>query len=282
MLVAPGESMKIAAAILVVSLGLVLAIGQRHHIMLAALSSDARPALLDPADEGPGVRWHDDYFTVQAFDANTFAIGEPRYPQQNFNYLIVGEERAVLFDAGPGMRDIRPLAAALTDRPITFVPSHFHYDHVGNDVTFERVAVVDLPHLRARAPDDRLQLTADEHLGAAEGLEAPTLAVSEWLEPDRSSRSAGGILRVLYTPGHTVDSISLFDRSVAISSVAISSTRVSSTRSCRAASSGTTRNLRIPCLRPFRKRCASFRPIESRRPARPSSRSTTSRTCVRR
>ena len=54
------------------------------------------------------MRWHDDYFTVMAIDPDTFAIGEPRYWQQNFNYLIVGETRAILFDAGPGVRDILP------------------------------------------------------------------------------------------------------------------------------------------------------------------------------
>lgn len=104
-----------------------------------------------------GVRWFDDYFTVQAIDPQTFVIGEPRYHQQNFNYLIIGSERAALFDAGTGLRDIRPVVAALTGRPVTFVPSHFHFDHVGNEVTFERMAVADRPQLRARAEEGRLR-----------------------------------------------------------------------------------------------------------------------------
>ena len=41
------------------------------------------PALLDQGDEGPLTRWHDDYFTVQEIAQGTFAIGEPRYAQQN-------------------------------------------------------------------------------------------------------------------------------------------------------------------------------------------------------
>jgi glyoxylase-like metal-dependent hydrolase (beta-lactamase superfamily II) len=186
-------------------------IAQRHRIMLYALASERPPELLEPTDEGPEVRWHDDYFTVQALDERTFAIGEPRYYQQNFSYLLVGSERAVLFDAGPGIRDIRPVVASLTNRPITFVPSHFHYDHVGNTITFEHVAVVDLPYLRKRAPDGRLRLRFEEHLGVAEGIEAPTLEVDDWLAPGSTLALGDRTLRVLYTPGHTVDSISLLD-----------------------------------------------------------------------
>jgi glyoxylase-like metal-dependent hydrolase (beta-lactamase superfamily II) len=189
----------------------VVAVVKRHRIIAHSLGLFGMPELSEPADEGPNVRWHDDYFTVQALDDRTFAIGEPRYYQQNYSYLIEGTERAVLFDAGPGHRDIRPVAQSLTDRPITFIPSHFHFDHVGNEVTFDRVAVVDLPHLRERAPDGQLQLTFEEHLGAAEGIDEPTLVVDEWIA--HRSRIALGdrTLLVLYTPGHTEDSISLLD-----------------------------------------------------------------------
>ena len=189
----------------------VLVVANRRVIIVYSLSLGGVPELSEPADEGSSVRWHDDYFTVQPLDDRTFAIGEPRYYQQNYSYLIAGSERAVLFDAGPGLRDIRPVVQSLTDRPITFVPSHFHYDHVGNEVTFDHVAVVDLPYLRDRAPDGRLQLTFEEHLGVAEGIDQPTLVVDEWLAPGSRIALGDRNLLVLYTPGHTEDSISLLD-----------------------------------------------------------------------
>jgi hydroxyacylglutathione hydrolase len=190
-----------------------LAVMERFRLAVALQAVGNAPALLDAVDEGPEVRWFDDYYIVQAIDPQTFAIGEPRYHQQNFNYLIAGSERAILFDAGAGFRDIRPVVDALTDRPVTFVPSHFHFDHVGNEVTFESVAVVDLPHLRDRADGGVLQLEWHEHLGAAEGYQAPSLAVEEWLEPGGLIDLGGRALRVLFTPGHTDDSISLLDES---------------------------------------------------------------------
>jgi len=170
------------------------------------------PALLEKGEEGPLTRWHDDYFTVQEIAPDTFAIGEPRYAQQNYNYLIVGGERALLFDAGPGIRDVRQVAESLTEKPIIFLPSHFHYDHVGNEISFEEIAVVDLPYVRERARGNRLTPTDNEHLGAFEGFSAPTWEVDHWLpvgaEVDLGDRS----LILLHTPGHTYDSVSLLDR----------------------------------------------------------------------
>ncbi len=187
------------------------AIWQRHYLMVQLIALEEPPALLDTSAEGVDAVWFDDYFLIEAIDERTFAIGEPLYYQQNFSYLIVGDERAVLFDAGPGIRDIRAAAESLTELPITFVPSHFHYDHTGNRVTFDQVAVVDLPYLRQRAVDNQLSLLWFEHLGESEGVAPVTLDVDEWL-PIGSVVSLGGRdLQVLYTPGHTTDSISLLD-----------------------------------------------------------------------
>jgi len=57
-----------------------------------------------------------------------------------------------------------------------------------------------------------LQLTRFEHLGEVEGYPLPELTVSEWLAPNETIHLGGRYLKVLYTPGHTQDSISLFDQ----------------------------------------------------------------------
>jgi len=202
--------------LLVIACLLALAVTQRHRLLLMTFGNGEPPALaaLDAvpiAAEGSNAQWLDDYFLIIELDPQTFAIAEPRYEQQNLNYLIIGHDRAVLFDAGSGLRDVAAAAATLTDRPITFVPSHLHYDHIGKGGPFAHVAMVDLPHLRARSENNKIQLTWQEHLGKPEGYAAPAMQVDEWLIPGSVMSLGGRALRVLSTPGHTDDSISLLD-----------------------------------------------------------------------
>ncbi len=197
--------------LLFVLLGAVAFAFRRYVIALLFALLATPPPLAEPGDEGPNVEWFDDYYTVERIDAQTFAIGEPRYYQSNFNYLIVGSERALLFDSGPGVRDIRALVASLTDLPVTAVPSHLHYDHIGSHGRYDRVALPDLPYLRERAAGGLLQPTHWEHLGFVEGFERPELSVTEWWAPGSLVDLGGRRLRVLHTPGHTRESISLHD-----------------------------------------------------------------------
>jgi glyoxylase-like metal-dependent hydrolase (beta-lactamase superfamily II) len=157
-------------------------------------------------------RWAGDYFVVETIDAATFAIGEPRYYQGNYSYLILGAQRAVLFDAGTGTRDIVPLVRSLTPLPVTVIPSHLHFDHVGGLGRFDRTALIDDQSLRARIVDSNLTLRRYEFLGFGDHLPAPTFQVDEWWAPDTNVDLGDRILGVVATPGHTPTSVSLYDR----------------------------------------------------------------------
>ncbi len=166
---------------------------------------DALPAQLEKG------RMVDDYFAVEDLGDATFAIGEPRYYQQNYSYLIVGQQRAVLFDAGSGTRDVSRVVAGLTHLPITLIVSHLHFDHLGGSVPFEHVAMIDLPQTRADASGASFQPGRYEYLGMFDGRPAPTLRVGEWLTPGTDIDIGGRTLRILSTPGHTPESVALFD-----------------------------------------------------------------------
>jgi len=149
------------------------------------------------------------FVTLQIDDA-TYAIAEPYSWARNFNYLFIGEQRALLLDAGVGHYDIRPVVESLTQLPVTFIPSHFHYDHTGQ-TSFDSMAMVDVPHLREQAEGNRLTPTWRQFLGVAEGVEPPTWAITEWVRPGQAIDLGGRQLTLLFTPGHTDNSISLYD-----------------------------------------------------------------------
>ena len=70
-----------------------LAVANRFSLMLILLSSPT--LLIEKQDEGPDVTWHDDYYILEWLDARTIAIAEPLYYQQNINYQILGDDRAI-------------------------------------------------------------------------------------------------------------------------------------------------------------------------------------------
>jgi hydroxyacylglutathione hydrolase len=156
-------------------------------------------------------RWVDDYFVVEPIDERTIAIGEPRYYQGNYSYLLLGDQRAVLFDAGTGTRDIVPVVRALTTLPVTVIASHLHFDHVGALGHFDRTAVLDVPALRARVRDSMLTLGRYEFMGFTQDLVPPTFRVDEWWAAGTTIDLGGRTVRVLPTPGHTPTSVSLYD-----------------------------------------------------------------------
>lgn len=153
----------------------------------------------------------DDYWAVEKLDDATFAIGEPRYYQGNYVYLLLGKKRALLFDSGSGTRDISHVVAELTKLPVTVIPSHLHYDHLGGIEPFSSVAMIDIPETRAAVTDGRLQVGRYGYLGFIDGREPPYVRVTEWLKPDTRIDLGGRVVQLLHTPGHTPESASLYD-----------------------------------------------------------------------
>ncbi len=199
-----------AAAAAAVLAAVALALAPYLYAELAALLEPH--AIVDAAkpDLAAG-RMVDDYWAVQEIDANTYAIGEPRYYQANYSYLLLGQHRALLFDAGSGTRDIRGVVARLTRLPVTVMPSHLHYDHTGGIAPFTSVAMIDLPATRADVRRDRLTPRRYEFLGMIDGLPPPTFTVTEWLKPGATLDLGGRLLEVIHVPGHTPSSAALYD-----------------------------------------------------------------------
>ncbi len=161
----------------------------------------------------PGNTLEDNWYAIKPLDEDTVAIGEPAYHQRNWTYLINGErdKQSLLFDTGSGRRPIAPLIARHATAPVTALPSHMHFDHLGGVCAFDRILVADLSILRAQSKGGRLTPSRCMHIGYLEHVEPPSFTVSEWISPNSILEMGNRRLKVLHTPGHSPDSVALWE-----------------------------------------------------------------------
>jgi len=168
----------------------------------------------------------DDWFKVYAVAPGVFAIHEPRQYETVTAFLVVGTQRAVLFDSGLGIASIRRVVEKLTPLPATVLNSHTHFDHVGGNREFTDVRNLDLPFSRANARGDvggelreyaRETLAEDRVCGPLPaGVVNREYAMPQWkvsahVQDGERLDLGDRTLEVLATPGHTPDSMCLLD-----------------------------------------------------------------------
>jgi glyoxylase-like metal-dependent hydrolase (beta-lactamase superfamily II) len=164
----------------------------------------------------------DPWFEVYTPTSNVFAIYEPHQAEEVISYLIVGENRALLFDTGMGISDIKKVTAELAKLTIIVLNSHSHNDHVGGNWEFETIYGIDTDFTRRDArgsrDDAQAEITSDQICGMVpQGFDAKAYATRPWkitaYTHDGDRFDLGGrTLEVIATPGHTPDAISLVDR----------------------------------------------------------------------
>lgn len=138
-------------------------------------------------------------------------------------YLIIGKQKALLFDTGYGFTDFRPLIRTITDLPLYVVCSHGHDDHVyGNDL-FDQVYMskadyklamsYDNPESKDKLIRSRYKKTPNiEEAIDREAYMRRSIKECEYhFIGDGDMFDLGGLTMVVYPlPGHTKGSIGLF------------------------------------------------------------------------
>lgn len=162
------------------------------------------------------------WFQVYDVGDSVFAITEPFQFQEAISYLILGSERALLFDTGLGIGDIRSVVRRLTALPVDVLNSHTHYDHVGGNADFSSILAVDTRYTRANARGFPHRDVSGEVTPSAlctawpVGFDTAAFHTRPW-KASRWVRDGDVIdlgrrrLRVLQVPGHTPDAIALHD-----------------------------------------------------------------------
>jgi glyoxylase-like metal-dependent hydrolase (beta-lactamase superfamily II) len=164
----------------------------------------------------------DPWFEVYKPASGVFAIYEPHQAEETIAYLIVGDKKALLFDTGMGISDIKKVTAELTKLPILVLNSHTHDDHVGGNWEFTTVYGMDTDFTRKNAEgsheDAQAEITPDQICGILpKGFDPKTYATRPWkitayIHDGDHFDLGGRTIEVIATPGHTPDAISLIDR----------------------------------------------------------------------
>jgi glyoxylase-like metal-dependent hydrolase (beta-lactamase superfamily II) len=150
-----------------------------------------------------------DWFHVVRIDAHTFALSEPKYWQQNVSYLLMGERRALLVDTEPRVYSIREVLKTRTELPVLVIPSHLHFDHVGDIQEFSEIGLLDIPALRAEIRNGIFVETEDQFM-----LNSSTSSfrVTQWIKDGTAIDLGNRKVTLISTPGHTPDSVSIVDK----------------------------------------------------------------------
>ncbi len=167
---------------------------------------------------------YQEWFHVYRLGEGTYAIYEPNQFEEALCYLVEGEERAVLIDAGTGIGDITQVLDDLTDLPVSVVLTHEHYDHIGQAYRFDQVAAFadsaslwvlrqgrDNPSLQRYLADDYLWKPLPDDFDPASWT-IPSLVPTDLLRDGATIDLGDRELEVIYTPGHSPGSICLLDR----------------------------------------------------------------------
>lgn len=162
-----------------------------------------------------------DWFTIDQIDEETYIISEYRHWEETHCYLLNGSERSLLIDTGLGIGNIYDEVIKLTDRPVTAVATHVHWDHIGGHKYFPDFYAQkdELNWLNGEFPltmeqiremvIDRCDLPEGYNVDTYDFFQGtPTRVLKDNDVIDLGNRS----VYVLHTPGHSPGHMSFFEK----------------------------------------------------------------------
>ncbi len=162
-----------------------------------------------------------DWFTIDHIDKDTHIISEYRHWEETHAYLLNGTNRSLLIDTGLGICNIYDEVKKLTDKPVTAVATHIHWDHIGGHKYFpDFYAHVDelnwlsgeFPLTMKQIKDmvlDRCDLPEGYNVDNYEFFQGTPTRV---LKDNDVMNIGGRILQVLHTPGHSPGHMCFYEK----------------------------------------------------------------------
>lgn len=168
----------------------------------------------------------DDWYEIEELTDHSYRIAEGAI----FNsYLVEGEDAALLIDTGAGFGDLPEMVGRLTDRPVTVLVTHSHWDHIGAAAGFDDVLVHERELTDGRLSAGTLsegggygpqQFAADWRDAGREfpdGVDPETFEIEPVERPETVEAGdvidlGGRTLELVAVPGHAPGQLAALDR----------------------------------------------------------------------
>ena len=136
---------------------------------------------------GPDVVFHQ-------IDDHTW-VGTGNMESNESLYIVEGDKKAVLIDAGTRINDLDKIVASITKKPVMLVATHVHPDHTGSAINY-------FPEL---------------YINPADTVNIPSMMPNykgelKFLKDGQIIDLGGRKLEVLFTPAHTPGSTTFIDK----------------------------------------------------------------------
>jgi glyoxylase-like metal-dependent hydrolase (beta-lactamase superfamily II) len=162
------------------------------------------------------------WFDVYHLPYNVYCIYEGGHFQEVISYLICGSEKCLLLDTGMGIGNIKKVIEEITDKEIVVVNCHMHFDHVGNNYKFEDVYIYNdkdaVERLKKGYSNEELKEQADKGMMIRElpvGFCRENYSIPgcnpKTMKDGHIFNLGDRNIKVLHAPGHTKESIVLYD-----------------------------------------------------------------------
>ncbi len=162
-------------------------------LSLMPFMGEAQVSEINSRDLRGEVVYQDDEVVFRQLDEHTW-IGNGHRVYNESLYLVEGNDRALLIDAGTYIPGLDKIVAKITSKPVTMILTHAHGDHVGGVGPFAEVYMNagDMTIVPHNMPNYKGQI---KYLNDGEVIDL-----------------GGREIEVIFTPGHTAGSTTFFDK----------------------------------------------------------------------
>jgi glyoxylase-like metal-dependent hydrolase (beta-lactamase superfamily II) len=177
--------------------------------------------IVDTSSSGdPDLAW----FEIHKLRPNVYAIYEPGNWQEVMSYLFIGRHKAMLYDTGMNIGDIKHATDFLTSKPVFVVNSHFHPDHTGCNFEYEDVWAMRDRFARICQggwTNEEVSFIIQDSMWPEWGTPPrfdpatyciPPYTITHWLKDGDVIDLGNMEFEAIRTPGHSTDGTCLLDR----------------------------------------------------------------------